>query len=257
MEAAKILAIFDDERRMLATPGYRKEMSGCLSRSIAGDSGWSWIDWSSHSSAEIEQAIDEQMAYFTEIGGNFEWKVYDHDAPADLRQRLTARGFQVGPAEAFLVLPISHLDLARKSGADVRKMQTIEQFEDYLAVEQVMWPDDGNNARSESRRRFLEHPDADGYYVGYFEGKPATCGRVTFREGSRFAGLFGGATLDDNRGRGLYTAVVTARAKEAHSRGVDFLFVDALPTSRPILERRGFRCLSYTYPCTWRADQAS
>ena len=256
MDAAEILALFDEERRTLATPGFRKEDTEHVSRSIAPDAGWSWIDWSSHSPAEIDSAIGHEIAHFKGLGCNFEWKVYDHDSPADLRQRLAARGFQVGPAEAFLVMPIDELARSGPVSAEVRRMETPEQFEDYLAVEQVMWPADENHARSESRRRFLEHPDSDSYFVGYAEGRPITCGRVTFRAGSRFAGLFGGATLAGFRGRGLYTALVAARAAEARSRGADFLFVDALPASRPILERRGFRCLSQTYPCTWRVDQA-
>ncbi len=254
MDAAEILAIFDNERRTLPTPGYRKEMDGSVSRSISGDSRWSWIDWSRHSDAEIEAAIDGQLAYFARLGAKFEWKVYDHDKPADLRQRLAARGFQVGPPEAFLVMPIRELEIDRGTSSDVRRVETIEKMGDYLAVEQLVWPVDQSHSPSESIRRFLEHPEADGYHVGYAEGAPVTCGRVSFREGSRFAGLFGGATLEAFRGRGIYTALVASRAAEARARGVDFLFVDALPTSRPILERRGFRCLSYTYPCTWSFD---
>ena len=226
-----------------------------LTRSIPSE-GWAWIDWSAHAPHEVDRAIDEQIEYFTAVGCNFEWKVYDHDQPADLRPRLAARGFAVGPPEAFLVMPVRDLEHAKPAKVEVRRMRTVSQFEDYLSVEKIMWPENANHARSESLRRFLDHPEVDGYYVGYADGKPATCGRVTFREGSRFAGLFGGSTLAEFRGRGLYTALVAARAVEARDRGADFLFVDALPTSRPILERRGFRCLSYTYPCTWRVNQA-
>jgi hypothetical protein len=34
---------------------------------------------------------------------------------------------------------------------------------------------------------------------------------------------------------------------------VRFLTVDASPMSRPILEKLGFRCLTYTTPFVWKA----
>src|SRR4029079_14592326 len=41
-------------------------------------------------------------------------------------------------------------------------------------------------------------------------------------------------------GQGLYRALVAARAREAARLGAQYLIVDALPTSRPILQRLGF-----------------
>ncbi len=132
----------------------------------------------------------------------------------------------------------------------------MEEFEDYLAVERIAWPSNVTTLPVDSRRHFLEHAEASSYYVAYADGKPASCARVDFRLGSQFAGLFGGSTFEEFRGRGLYSALVAARGAEARKRGVEFLFVDAWPTSRPILERRGFQCLSQTYPCTWTVDAA-
>lgn len=252
MSPREILALFDEERRTLPLSGYQHESTAQIVRSLPPEPGWGWIDWSSHSGGEIDRAIENEIEYFGALGCSFEWKVYDHDQPADLRSRLAARGFQIGPVEAFLVRPVRELSPLVNRTADVRRMNTAEQLEDYLAVEKVTWPADANMARIETRRRFLEHPDESSYYVAYADGKPLACSRITFRVGSKFAGLFGGATIEGYRGRGLYTALVAARAEEALKRGVEFLTVDAWPTSRPILERRGFQCLSQTYPCTWR-----
>ena len=66
--------------------------------------------------------------------------------------------------------------------------------------------------------------------------------------GVDFAGLFGGVTLPEFRGRGLYKATVARRAELARERGYRWLYVDALPTSRPILERLGFVKLTTTRP---------
>jgi len=39
--------------------------------------------------------IEEQVADFERLGLEFEWKLYDHDQPSDLRDRLVAHGFAV------------------------------------------------------------------------------------------------------------------------------------------------------------------
>ena len=54
----------------------------------------------------VEHAIDEQVEYFASLGQDFEWKVFSHDQPADLVQRLAARGFDVEEKEAVLVLEL-------------------------------------------------------------------------------------------------------------------------------------------------------
>ena len=57
-------------------------------------------------------------------------------------------------------------------------------------------------------------------------------------------GTHGGGTRPDYQGRGVYRALVAARAAEARRRGHRFLTVDARETSRPILERIGFEPLT-------------
>ena len=69
----------------------------------------------------------------------------------------------------------------------------------------------------------------------------ATCSRVP---GRAFAGLYGGGTRPDYQGRGVYLALVAARAAEARRRGHRYLTVDARETSRPILQRIGFEPLT-------------
>ncbi|MDF3147385.1 GNAT family N-acetyltransferase, partial [Streptomyces sp. T21Q-yed] len=50
------------------------------------------------------------------------------------------------------------------------------------------------------------------------------------------------------RGRGIYRALVAHRARAAVDRGYRYLQVDAMSTSRPILERLGFEPLTTTTP---------
>jgi GNAT superfamily N-acetyltransferase len=90
-------------------------------------------------------------------------------------------------------------------------------------------------------------------YIAYVGTEPASVGRLYTHPDSCFAGLYGGGTRPSFRGRGLYRAVVAARARDAIADGARYLIVDALPSSRPILERLGFEWLTDTWPCDWRA----
>jgi len=78
--------------------------------------------------------------------------------------------------------------------------------------------------------------------------QPVSGSRIDFHDGTEFASLWGGGTLEAWRGKGIYRAMVGYRARLAAERGARYLRVDALPTSRPILERLGFARLSTTVP---------
>ena len=66
--------------------------------------------------------------------------------------------------------------------------------------------------------------------------------------GTSFAGLWGGATLETHRHRGIYRALTAARARSALSGGFFRLHSDSTEHSRPILERSGFPRASTTTP---------
>ena len=66
--------------------------------------------------------------------------------------------------------------------------------------------------------------------------------------GTRVAGLWGGSTLPAYRGRGIYRALVSRRARLALERGYTTLQVDASEDSRPILERLGLHVVGRTVP---------
>lgn len=90
-------------------------------------------------------------------------------------------------------------------------------------------------------------------YVAFAAGAPAAIGRLYTHPRSAFGGLYGGGTLPNHRGQGLYRATVAARGRDASKLGARYLIVDAMPTSRPILERLGFFRLSQSWPCVLSA----
>jgi hypothetical protein len=70
--------------------------------------------------------------------------------------------------------------------------------------------------------------------------------------GTEFAGIWGGATLKEWRGRGIYRALTAVRAKSALAKGKTLINSDSTEFSRPILERSGLIKVSTTTPYQWQ-----
>lgn len=78
-----------------------------------------------------------------------------------------------------------------------------------------------------------------------------SAGRLEPVPGTDFAGMWGGATLPEWRGRGIYRALTARRAQSAHARGKTLINSDSTEFSRPILERSGLIKVSTTTPYRW------
>jgi GNAT superfamily N-acetyltransferase len=76
-------------------------------------------------------------------------------------------------------------------------------------------------------------------YLAFIDGEPV--GRATGTFSEYGVTLFGGATLPEWRGRGVYKALVHARLRDAAERGSPVAVTQAGQMSRPILEKLGFR----------------
>lgn len=82
---------------------------------------------------------------------------------------------------------------------------------------------------------------------------PVSAARMELLPGARFAGLWGGGTVQAWRGRGIYRALVAHRARVAAARGYRYVQVDASSQSRPVLARLGFQPLTTTTPYVYEA----
>ena len=69
-----------------------------------------------------------------------------------------------------------------------------------------------------------------------------------------FSPLFGGAVLPAWRRRGIYRAMVAARARAAERLGIRWLVVDASEESAPILRQLGFAEVASRVHCRWIAN---
>jgi hypothetical protein len=256
MTLKEILARYDREQRFEAEePGMRREASATVVREVSLHGRQSWILYSNLSAANIDGEIDEQIEYFRSLGHSFEWKVFSHDPMPDLKQRLAARGFELEETEAVLVLDLEALpaSLAKPVLHDVRRIVDPVALADVSIVKQAVWGEDTTGTLERLARELREQPDRTRIFVAYENGTPASAGWLTCDTGKQFASLWGGSTIAAFRSRGFYTALAAVRAQEARRSGARFLTVDARPMSRPILERLGFKLLTFANALHWRA----
>jgi GNAT superfamily N-acetyltransferase len=210
MVAEGLLKLFDEQMRQ---------------RGVVSGGGWTMV-FRPPDDGDVEALVAALRAH----EGYREWKYYEHDGP-ELRERLLALGLEPGDEETVLVAEAASIP---PPVADVDLREDVDAFQGL--VHEIF----GNRGHG-----FPEHAVP---VVAYADGKPVSGGRVDLEPGVDFAGMFGGVTLPDFRGRGLYRATVARRAELAREAGYPYLYVDALPTSRPILERVGFDAITTTTP---------
>jgi GNAT superfamily N-acetyltransferase len=187
--------------------------------------------WSAVLRPPPDPDVERLVARMRELPGHVEWKYYSHDGP-ELRERLLEAGLEPDDEETVVVAEAASIP---PPPDDVELRIVNEEFVELAAR---VFGD-----------RF-DLPEKAVAVVALVDGRPVSGGRVDLDEDTDFAGLFGGITLPEYRGRGLYRATVARRAELAREGGYRWLYSDALPTSRPILERLGFVPITTTTPFT-------
>ena len=117
MNLQEVLALYDrEQRREIEYPGMSRQVLPRLVRYVRPAPGMSFVLHSDLDEGSADAAINEQLAYFAALQQPFEWKVYAHDRPADLAQRLAARGFVLEEPDAIMAVSYTHLDVYKRQG---------------------------------------------------------------------------------------------------------------------------------------------
>ncbi|MFJ6292191.1 GNAT family N-acetyltransferase [Streptomyces griseoviridis] len=253
MDHVGVLALYDRDMRKGAQPdgpGARIERVGRVVRQVSDGHGWDGVVWSDLDAAGADAAIAEQIAHFGGLGREFEWKLYGHDLPTDLGRRLRAAGFAPAPEETLMIAEVAALDLDAPAPEGVRLLPVTDAAGvDLVAdVHEKAFGTDASRLRRQLLARLTDDPDGVVAVVAMAGDEPVSAARMELVPGTRFAGLWGGGTVAEWRGRGIYRALVAHRARAAVARGYRYLQVDASSQSRPVLERLGFAPLTTTTP---------
>lgn len=258
---SRVLALFERELRVgWEDPDMIRETTPELVRLVRTVPPMGFIRYSRLDPNSADETIREQIEYFRNRRMPFEWEVFDQDTPPDLMGRLLARGFRptLPPDDpgAVLVFDLGQrrIDLPDPGVADVRRIEQARELGAVRQIEEDVWGTDFGWLE-ERLARHLEIPGYLSVFLARVDGQPVSCGWTYTFTGTHFAGLRGGATLPGYRGRGLYRALLAARAQKARADGVRYLVVDAAPASRAILERAGFQLLTHAIPLHWSPEQ--
>ncbi|OEJ93535.1 GNAT family N-acetyltransferase [Streptomyces thermolilacinus] len=260
MDHDEVRELFDRRMRREAPadgPGCRVERVGDVVRQTGPPEAWNGVLWSGLTDATADAAIAEQIRHFTALGQEFEWKLYAHDEPHDLGARLRAAGFTAGPREALMVAEadrIAALGSAPPDGVELVPVKDAAGVDLMAEVHDRAFATDGTRLRRWLVRQLAEAPGTVVAVVAVADGRPVSSARMELVPGTGFAGLWGGGTVPEWRGRGLYRSLVAHRARIAAARGCRWLQVDASDDSRPILSRLGFATLSTTTPYDYRPE---
>jgi GNAT superfamily N-acetyltransferase len=247
--AEEIYALYANERRSVAPPGYVMDHPPGLTRltpTVPNRDGLVMFADLHDSTVEIDQAIEQQKEHFKSLGQSWEWKVHALDRPVDLANRLTAHGLQAGAKEAFMVYNVAtppsvpalppQVVLERVNSRD--GLIAVTRFQEEIWGQAFPWLTGA-----------LETAwDRISIFAAWNEQQLVGVGWIEFPPQCSFAELHGGAVHATYRGRGIYSALFETRVAEARQRGIPYLAVDAAPMSRPILLRKGFQFVCDTVP---------
>ena len=259
LDPAALLAAYDAQLRgVVSDPlpaGLRVEKDGPLLRYVGSDHG-GWVDYRDLRGLEgsgPDELIARQVQVFTARNEPFEWKLHEHDRPADLAERLAAHGFVPEDRETIVIAPVPAVASAPvlPDGVALREVTSRADLERIGAMEHAIWQDDRDWLPNALESERAADPAAITIVVAEAGAEVVCAAWVRFAQGTDFASLWGGGTLPAWRGRGIYRAIVAYRANLAAARGFRYLQVDASDDSRPILERLGFVPVTTTTPFIW------
>jgi hypothetical protein len=281
-EAARstLLAVYDSRLRgeAEANGASRWDTDGPLIRAVF-DGGFGFVSYRSLAGldgASLDALIRRTVDHFAQASDvtEFEWKTRGHDAPADLGGRLTAQGLVAGTPETVMLgevtgliadVPLPRAISLRRvgyldAGAAAAPAAVRDDVDRVLHMQETVFGTGARQSATELVQRIMSPDEGAELWVAEGPAAPEAdpsvsvvvcAGRLEVVPGTGIAGIWGGATLQAWRGRGIYRALTAARARSAMRRGVQYIQSDCTEKSRPILQRAGLVAVTTTTPYLW------
>jgi GNAT superfamily N-acetyltransferase len=221
--------------------------------SADGDVGWSEIAWSRLDETNADQVIATQTEFFSSSAQRFAWRVYDADLPKDLGSRLEVAGFHYSFTSELMIARVADVPRAvdLPSGVSLVSANDPIGIDRLIEVHEKVFEIDHSQLRRSLLAQLESSPGVSELLVVMVDGGPVSSARVEFLPDREFASLWGGSTIREWRGRGLFRALVARRAQLAADRGYTYLYVTASSHSRPILEHLSFESFGSVSTYMW------
>jgi len=256
---ARFLAAYDAQLRMDAETAGAERITHhgpLLLVTYAGGDGFiTYRDLSALPASEIRQLVSEALNYFQndETIVRVEWKTRGHDRAEGLFDALLDNGFVREEQESIVIGDAKALavEVPLPDGVTLRQITNESDVRAMCAMQDEVFGDPGNAELADALLHRLTLADGMELWVAEAHGDIIAAGRLDPVPNSDFAGIWGGATRIQWRGKGIYRALTAARARSALRMGKSLIHSDSTDFSRPILERAGLVAVSSTTPFVW------
>ncbi|GAB2678119.1 GNAT family N-acetyltransferase [Saccharopolyspora gloriosae] len=200
----------------------------------------------------VRRLVEEAVAHYrtdpaiTEV----EWKTRGHDHAPGLHDALLDNGFVPDAPESIMIGATRSLavDVELPAGVRVRRVTEESDVRAMTEMQHEVFGVPISDEQVDAVHRRLALDDGIQLWAAESAGLIVCAGRLEPVRGTDFAGIWGGATRPEWRGRGIYRALTAARARAALELGKTLINSDSTEFSRPILERSGLREVSTTTP---------
>ncbi|MBG6054070.1 hypothetical protein IWX81_000460 [Salinibacterium sp. CAN_S4] len=257
---AQLLDAYDSQLRSASeTPSAASvELMGPLRLvTFAGGRGFiTYRDLGSLTELQVRQLVPTALDHFQRdlSISRVEWKTRAHDAAPGLGQALLDNGFVADDTETIMIGDADALatEVPLPDGITLRTVVTESDVRAMSAMQDEVFGDPVSEEMAVALLNRMARRDGMQLWVAESGGIMVSAGRLEPVPDTQFAGIWGGATRADWRGRGIYKALTAARARAAIVLGKTLIHSDSTEYSRPILERSGLIAVSSTTPYRWR-----
>jgi hypothetical protein len=212
-------------------------------------------------STAIARWVEEALAHYRADPAisRVEWKTRGHDHAPGLHEALVANGFVAEETESIMIgeAALLAVNVALPDEVRLRQVTGDADVRALSAMQEQVFGGDFADEMADALLRRLGFDDGMELWVAETDGGIVSSGRLEPVAGTEFAGIWGGATLPEWRGRGIYRALTAARARSALAKGKTLIHSDSTEDSRPILERAGLVKVSTTTPYVWHVGAES
>lgn len=257
---AALLAAYDDQLRTDAeTPGALAvtRLGPLRLITFAGGRGFvTYRDLHGVDADTIHVLVREVLAHYLADPQitRVEWKTRGHDPAPWLHEALSDNGFVPDETESIMIgeARLLAVDVPLPAGVTLRKVEQEADVRAMAAMQDEVFGDPPSDEMADALLSRLAKDDGMELWVAEAGGRIVSAGRLEPVADTEFAGIWGGATRPEWRGRGIYRALTAARARSALTLGKTLMHSDSTEFSRPILERSGLVKVSTTTPYEWR-----
>ena len=170
----------------------------------------------------------DQRPEVTEV----EWKTRAHDHAPGLHEALVEHGFRPDEPEAIMIgeARLLEVDVPLPPSVTLRRVTTDADVRAMTALQALVFGEPPSEARVADLLQRLARGDGTELWVAEADGQVVGAGRLEPVAGTAFAGIWGGATLPEWRGRGIYRALTAARARSALALGKTLILSESTRT---------------------------